>query len=142
MKQKAWIGVVAAAVLLVGQRATAHHSFAAEFDINQPITITGVLTKMEWINPHGWVYVDVKNADGTVTTWAVETGAPNARQRRGLRRTDFPLGVEVKVSGYRSKSGKPVANGRTIKLPDGRDFFFGSSGSGGPNDGADRGQER
>ncbi len=142
MKHTTWIGIVAAVFLMAGQRATAHHSFAAEFDINQPITLTGVLTKMEWINPHGWVHVDVKNGDGTVTTWAVETGAPNALQRRGLRRTDFPLGVEVRVTGYRAKSGRPVANGRSIKLPDGRDFFFGSSGTGEPNDGADRSERQ
>jgi DNA/RNA endonuclease YhcR with UshA esterase domain len=131
--------VLAAAAWLVTSAPTAaHHSFAAEFDINQPVTLTGILSRMEWINPHGWVYVDVKNNDGSVTTWAVETGAPNALQRRGARKTDFPVGVEVKVTGYRAKSGKAIANGRTITFPDGRDFFFGSSGTGEPADGAEK----
>ena len=112
MKQTLWVGIAAAAWLALGVRSAAHHSFAAEFDISQPVTLTGVLTRMEWINPHGWVYVEVKNGDGTPTTWAVETGAPNSLQRRGFRRTDFPVGVEVRVTGYRAKSGKAVANVR------------------------------
>lgn len=134
--------VAAAAWLSATSAVTAHHSFAAEFDVNQPVTLQGVLTKMEWINPHGWIYVDVRNDDGSVTTWAVETGAPNALLRRGLRRSDFPLGVEVRITGYKAKSGKPVANGRTVTFPDGRDFFFGSSGTGAPDDGADPTESR
>jgi len=136
--KRLWMAAVAAAWLAGGAAAAAHHSFAAEFDINQPITLSGVLTKMEWINPHGWIYLDVKNTDGSVTTWAVETGAPGGLQRRGFRRTDFPVGVELRITGYRARSGKPIANGRTVKFPDGRDFFFGSSGPGDPADGADR----
>ena len=119
----------------------AHHSFSAEFDFQKPIVLTGVLTRMEWINPHGWIYLDVKGKDGKVVNWAVETGAPNALMRRGLRKTDFPLGVEVKVSGYLAKNGKPIANGRTVTFPDGRDFFFGSSGNGAPEDGANKGPQ-
>lgn len=137
-----WMAVVAGIWIAATAAALAHHSFAAEFDVNQPVTLNGVLTKMEWINPHGWIYVDVKDAAGAVTTWAVETGAPNALLRRGLRRTDFPLGVEVRITGYRAKSGKPIANGRTVTFPDGRDFFFGSSGTGAPTDGADPGERR
>ena len=135
-----WKGLALAAAICAALPVTssAHHSFAAEFDVNQPVTLQGVLTKMEWINPHGWIYVDVTNEDGTVTTWDVETGAPNALLRRGLRRTDFPVGVAVRITGYKAKSGKPIANGRTVTFPDGRDFFFGSSGNGAPDDGADR----
>jgi hypothetical protein len=108
-------------------RVLAHHSFAAEFDANQPITLTGTLTKMEWLNPHGWIYIDVPGADGKVENWAVEAGAPNALLRRGLRKTDFPIGAEVVVKGYRAKNGSPVASGRTVTFKDGRNFFLGAS---------------
>ena len=131
------IAVVVSLAVLPASLA-AHHSFSAEFDFQKPITLVGVLTRMEWINPHGWIYLDVKDKDGKVVSWAIETGAPNALLRRGLRKTDFPLGVEVKVTGYLAKNGKPVANGRTVKFPDGRDFFFGSSGNGAPEDGSDK----
>ena len=119
--------ILVGGVLLSTLTARAHHSFAAEFDINQPITLTGVLTKMEWVNPHGWIYIDVKEADGKVTNWAIEAGGPTALLRRGLRKTDFPTGLEVKVEGYRAKSGAPKANGRTVTLKDGRNFFLGAS---------------
>jgi hypothetical protein len=109
--------------------AIAHHSFAAEFDASKPITLTGTLTKMEWVNPHGWIYVDVKSPDGKVENWAIESGAPNALLRRGLRKTDFPIGTEVIVKGYRAKNGSPTANGQSVTLKDGRNFFLGASDS-------------
>ena len=124
--------ILVGTVLVSTLTARAHHSFAAEFDINQPITLTGVLTKMEWVNPHGWIYIDVKEADGKVTNWAIEAGGPTALLRRGLRKTDFPTGLEVKVEGYRAKSGAPKANGRTVTLKDGRNFFLGASDTGAP----------
>jgi hypothetical protein len=105
----------------------AHHSFAAEYDANQPITLTGTLTKMEWVNPHGWIYIDVKDPSGKVVNWAIEAGAPNALLRRGLRKTDFPLGSEVVVKGFRAKNGTPTANGQTVTFKDGRNFFLGAS---------------
>lgn len=112
--------------------AFAHHSFAAEFDANQPITLTGTLTKMEWVNPHGWIYIDVKNPDGKMQNWAIEAGAPNALLRRGLRKTDFPIGTEVVVKGYRAKNGSPTANGQSVTFKDGRNFFLGASDTGTP----------
>lgn len=114
--------------------AFAHHSFAAEFDGTQPVTLKGVVTKMEWINPHGWVYIDVKGDDGKVVNWAIETGGPNALLRRGLRKTDFPVGIEVVVHGYKAKNGTPTANATTLTLPDGREFYAGSSGTGAPDE--------
>jgi Family of unknown function (DUF6152) len=130
--------IVAGGLMLAAPRASAHHSFSAEFDVDRPVVLRGPLTKMEWLNPHGWVYIDVKQADGTVVNWAIETGGPNALLRRGLRRTDFPTGIEVVVTGFQAKDGTHKANGRTVTLPDGRDFFLGSSGTGAPKDGADR----
>jgi hypothetical protein len=117
--------------------AFAHHSFSSEFDINKPVTLEGTLTKLDWVNPHGFIYLDVKGKDGKVVNWAVETGGPNALLRRGVRKTDFVLGTTITVQGYRAKSGLPIANGRTIKLADGRNLFAGSSGTGAPRDNAD-----
>jgi hypothetical protein len=114
-------------VLKTGTPAYAHHSFAAEYDGHQRITITGTLTGFEWSNPHAWVHVDVKDADGKVDNWAVEFGSPNSLYRRGFRKTDFPVGTEVIIEGYRAKNGTLNLNARSVKLPDGRNLFAGSS---------------
>jgi hypothetical protein len=107
--------------------AAAHHSFSAEFDGNAPITLKGTLSKMEWVNPHGWLHIDVEQPDGKVVTWAVETGATNALMRRGLRQADFPLGSEVVVRGFKAKNGSPSANGSSVTFADGRNFFLGAT---------------
>ena len=131
MKTKLWL-LALAALLLGAVPSRAHHSFADEFDANRPVTLRGTLTKLEWVNPHGWIHLDVKGPTGTVVNWAVETGGVNVLFRRGLRATDFPSGVEVEIKGYRARNGKEIANGASVKFADGRDFFLGSSGTGAP----------
>lgn len=118
--------------LLGSTLSSAHHAFSAEYDAEKPIKLTGLLTKAEWINPHSFIYLDVKDASGVVTNWKFEFGGPNSLLRRGLRKTDFPLGVEVEVSGYLTKSGKSAAYAATAKLPDGRTLFTGSENTGSP----------
>jgi hypothetical protein len=122
--------------------ASAHHSFAAEFDANSPVTLKGTITKMEWINPHSWIHVDVKNPDGTVTEWMVEGGTPNTLFRRGFTREAVKAGMEITVEGYRAKNGANRANGRDLILKDGKRLFMGSSGTGAPIDGKDTGEAK
>jgi Family of unknown function (DUF6152) len=108
----------------------AHHAFAAEFDVDKPVKVHGVVTKVEWVNPHAWIYVDVKGADGKVVNWHFELGPPNALFRLGWRKDAVPAGTEVDISGFRAKSMENTANGRSIILPDGRELFSGGSGPG------------
>ncbi|HEY8518913.1 MAG TPA: DUF6152 family protein [Gammaproteobacteria bacterium] len=112
-----------AALALLASAAHAHHAFSAEFDINRPVELKGVVTKLEWTNPHSWLHVDVREPDGTVTSWAVEFGNAYSLLHKGLRKTDFPVGVEVLVEGYAAKNGKPIANASSVTLPDGRGFY-------------------
>ena len=111
---------------------SAHHAFAAEFDAKKSVSFKGTVTKMEWINPHTWLHVDVKKADGTVENWAIEAGTPNVLFRRGFTKDTLQAGIEVVVDGYQSKDGSRRANGRDLTLPDGRKLFLGSSGTGAP----------
>jgi hypothetical protein len=129
--------VVAGAALLVAAAAApviAHHSFAAEFDAKRPVKMSGTVVKMEWINPHSWIHIDVKKADGKVERWMVEGGAPNALLRRGWNKNSLPEGTEIVVEGFQAKDGSNRANGRDITFPDGKKLFVGSSGIGAPDE--------
>ena len=128
------LAVASACLLLGSARASAHHAFAAEFDANQPITLRGTVTSVEWINPHSWIHIDVKKPDGTVESWMVEGGAPNALMRRGFGKQSLLPGTEVVVEGYQAKDGAFRANGREITFADGRKLFVGSQGTGAPGD--------
>ena len=127
----------AVVILGAGAQLLAHHAFSAEFDSTRPVTLKGKVTKMEWINPHAWLHMDVKSPDGKVVSWAVEGGAPNALLRRGWNRTSVPPGTEIVVEGYRAKDGSNRANGRDVTLANGTKLFLGSSGTGAPADGRD-----
>ena len=137
MRTPLFIAAASLAALTAGAPLLAHHAFAAEFDASKPVTLKGTVTKMEWINPHAWLHVDVKGADGKVVNWMVEGGAPNALLRRGWNRNSVLPGTEVIVEGFRAKDGSNRANGRDVTLPDGKKLFIGSSGTGEPTDGQD-----
>jgi hypothetical protein len=112
----------------------AHHAFAAEYDGTKPIKLRGTVTRMEWINPHAWIHLDVKNPDGTVTSWMIEGAAPNALIRRGWNKKSLLPGTEIIIEGFLAKDGSNFANGRDMTFPDGRRLFIGSSGTGAPDE--------
>jgi hypothetical protein len=107
--------------------AWAHHSFAAEFDIKKPVKLEGTVTKMEWINPHAWIHIDVKGPDGKITSWMVEGGTPNILLRRGFTKQSLEVGTAVVVEGYQAKNGENRANGSNITFTDGKRLFLGGS---------------
>ena len=123
--------------MAAGAALSAHHSFAAEFDSEKPIQLRGTVVRVEWINPHTWIHIDVKEPDGKVARWMIEGGTPNTLLRRGLTRNTLPAGTEIMVDGYRAKNGSNRANGRDLTFTDGRKLFMGSSGTGAPKDGRD-----
>jgi hypothetical protein len=132
MRAKLLIVVAAAGPYLLAVPVLAHHSFAAEFDINKPVTLTGAVTKVEWMNPHAHFYVDVKDANGKVVNWDLEMGSPNGLMRRGWTRLSLKEGDVVTVQAYRAKDGSNLASARLVTLADGRKVFAGSADDGGP----------
>ncbi len=131
-------GAVAMILMSTGP-AVAHHAFGAEFDPDAPIRLEGPIVRVEWVNPHSWIHINVTAEDGSQQVWMVEGGTPNVLQRRGLRRDCLPVGTHLIVDGYQAKDHSlPRANGRDVTLQDGTKFFLGSSGTGAPEDGAEQ----
>jgi hypothetical protein len=121
-----WVAAILTLPLL------AHHAFTAEFDTKKPIKLRGIVARVEMVNPHSWIYIDVKNDDGTTAQWMLEAGSPNVLVRRGFTKGALPKGTEVIFEGFQAKDGSNRANGRDITLPDGKKLFVGSTGSEGP----------
>ena len=130
--KKVSVGATAFVATVMAMPVSAHHSFAAEFDSSRPIMLTGVVKRMEFTNPHSWIYVEVTTDSGEVQEWAIEGAAPNALLRRGLSRNSLPSGTEVSVRGFQARDRTFRAAGRDVTLPDGSKLFVGSSGAGAP----------
>jgi len=133
MRRQLSMAMVGLGVLLAAVPTRAHHSFAAEFDGQQPITLKGTLTKLDWVNPHAWIYLEVKGPDGEVVNWAIQAASPNTLISRGLNKTDLQPGVEVVVKGYLARNGTPTAAGTTVTFADGRGVSIGASGPSAPS---------
>ena len=139
MRTRTAVAMAVVGGLLAGAsaRALAHHAFAAEFDANAPVEMTGTVVRMEWVNPHTWIHIDVAQPDGTAQRWMIEGGPPTSLLRRGFTKRSLLAGTEVFVEGFRAKDGSNKANGRDVTFADGSKLFLGSSGTGAPRDGRD-----
>ena len=135
-------GIMCVGLMLFATPVVTHHAFSAEFDASKPITLRGTVHKMEWINPHAWIHIDVEEPDRTVTRWMIEGGPPTGLLRRGFTKDSLLPGTEVLVEGFQAKDDSKRANGRDVTLPDGRRLFLGSSGTGAPRDGSDPTERR
>ena len=133
MRSKLTIAVAGAILLLAAVPALAHHAFSSEFDVKKPIHFTGVITKVELVNPHAWFHIDVTGPDGKVTSWMIEAGTPNVLLRRGFTKNSVPVGTQVVVDGFQAKDGSSKGSGRDLTLPDGRKLLIGSEGAGAPD---------
>ena len=132
MRTRVYSLLAGALLVAVSAPTLAHHAFAAEFDASRPVTLEGVVTKWDWINPHAWISIDVMAEDGTISQWRIEGGAPNALLRRGWNKNSLPPGTEIVVEGFQAKDGAMRASGRGITFTDGRKLFLTSSGIGAP----------
>ena len=133
MRSKLAIAVAGAILLLAAVPALAHHAFSSEFDVKKPIHFTGVITKVELVNPHAWFHIDVTGPDGKVTSWMIEAGTPNVLLRRGFTKNSVRVGTQVVVDGFQAKDGSSKGSGRDLTLPDGRKLLIGSEGAGAPD---------
>jgi uncharacterized protein DUF6152 len=134
MRQYVLVGVVGVGLALAAAPLRAHHAFSAEFDPKKPLKLEGTVTKTEWVNPHAWIHIAVKKANGKTEEWEIEGGTPNTLMRRGVSRDTLKIGTLVVVNGYQAKDGSNRANGRDVTYPDGRQLFLGSTGTGAPYD--------
>ena len=132
MRRHLLVGLAAVGLALAAAPLYAHHAFSSEFDADKPLQLAGNVSKVEWVNPHAWIHIEVKKSDGQVEEWMIEGGTPNTLMRRGVSRDTLKIGTEVRISGYQAKDGSNRANGRDITYPDGRKLFLGSTGTGAP----------
>jgi uncharacterized protein DUF6152 len=127
MRTRSFLSITAIGILLAAVPVWAHHAFSAEFDSSKPLKLRGTVTQWELVNPHSWIHMDVKGADGTVANWMIEVGSPNSLFRLGFTKSSLPPGTEILVDGYQAKDGTNLAVGKNLTFPDGRRLFLGGS---------------
>jgi hypothetical protein len=143
LKSVLWITAALFAAFAAPRPAIAHHAFGSEFDANAPVLLKGKIVKIEWVNPHTWIHVEISKDDGTKEVWMVEGGSPNTLLRRGANKSTFPEGTEVVVDGYQARDhNEKRANARNVTFPDGRKLFLGSTGTGAPYDETDKSKQQ
>jgi hypothetical protein len=134
MRTTTFVATVSMGLILNATSARAHHAFSSEFDADKPVNLVGSISKLEWINPHAWIHLDVTRSDGKVETWMIETGSPNVLLRRGFNKNMVQVGTVIRVRGFAAKGGSRKANGGEMTLPDGRTLLLGSPDSGAPEE--------